>query len=36
MDAEIVVIGGVGFTLEGIADEVDTAYGSVPAVRSGI
>jgi 5'-methylthioadenosine phosphorylase len=36
MDAEIAVIGGVGFTLEGIADEVDTAYGPVPAVRSGI
>jgi Purine nucleoside phosphorylase len=36
MDAEIAVIGGVGFTLEGIADEVDTAYGPVPAFRSGI
>ena len=36
MDAEIAVIGGVGFTLEGVADEVDTAYGPVPAVRSRI
>jgi len=36
MDAEIAVIGGVGFTLEGVADEVDTPYGLVPVVRSRI
>jgi len=36
MDAEIAVIGGVGFTLEGVADEVETAYGPVPAFRSRI
>ena len=36
MDAEIAVIGGVGFSLDGVADEVDTAYGPVPVVRSRI
>lgn len=36
MDAEIVVIGGVGFSLEGVADEVETIFGPVPAVRSRI
>jgi len=30
MNAELAVIGGVGFSLEGIADEIETPYGRVP------
>jgi 5'-methylthioadenosine phosphorylase len=30
MNAELAVIGGVGFSLDGIADEVETPYGKVP------
>lgn len=34
MNSDLAVIGGVGFALEGLADEVDTPYGKVPIVRS--
>ncbi len=30
MNAELAVIGGLGFCLEGLADEVETPYGKVP------
>ncbi len=30
MNAELAVIGGLGFSLEGLADEIDTPYGKVP------
>ncbi len=30
MNAELAVIGGLGFCLEGISDEVETPYGNVP------
>ncbi len=36
MSAELAVIGGVGFSLEGIADEVETVYGQVPVIRTRI
>lgn len=32
MNAELAVIGGVGFCLEGLADEIETPYGDVPVV----
>jgi 5'-methylthioadenosine phosphorylase len=32
MNAELAVIGGVGFALEGLADEVETPFGRVPVV----
>lgn len=32
MNAELAVIGGVGFCLEGLADEIETPYGTVPVV----
>ncbi|MDM7939840.1 MAG: MTAP family purine nucleoside phosphorylase [Methanothrix sp.] len=32
MNAELAVIGGVGFCLEGLADEIETPYGNVPVV----
>jgi len=34
MNPDLAVIGGVGFALEGLADEVETPYGKVPIVRS--
>ncbi len=34
MNPELAVIGGVGYALEGLADEVETAYGSVPVVHT--
>jgi len=34
MNSDLAVIGGVGFALEGLADEVETPYGKVPIVRS--
>ncbi|MEI6103028.1 MAG: MTAP family purine nucleoside phosphorylase [Methanothrix sp.] len=33
MNFDLAVIGGVGYALEGLADEVDTPYGKVPIVR---
>jgi 5'-methylthioadenosine phosphorylase len=32
MNAELAVIGGVGFSLDGISDEVETPYGKVPII----
>ncbi|HOV52634.1 MAG TPA: MTAP family purine nucleoside phosphorylase, partial [Methanothrix sp.] len=32
MNAELAVIGGVGFCLEGLADEIETPHGDVPVV----
>ena len=34
MNFDLAVIGGVGYALEGLADEVETPYGKVPIVRS--
>jgi 5'-methylthioadenosine phosphorylase len=34
MNPDLAVIGGVGFALEGLDDEVETPYGRVPIVRS--
>lgn len=34
MNSDLAVIGGIGFSLEGISDEVQTSYGRVPIVRS--
>ncbi len=34
MNHDLAVIGGVGYALEGLADEVETPYGKVPIVRS--
>jgi 5'-methylthioadenosine phosphorylase len=34
MNSDLAVIGGVGFALEGLADEMETPYGKVPIVRS--
>jgi 5'-methylthioinosine phosphorylase len=34
MNAELAVIGGVGFTLDGISDEVETPYGKVPIIHT--
>jgi 5'-methylthioadenosine phosphorylase len=34
MNLDLAVIGGVGYALEGLADEVETPYGKVPIVRS--
>jgi 5'-methylthioadenosine phosphorylase len=34
MNPDLAVIGGVGFALEGLADEVETPYGKVPIIRS--
>jgi 5'-methylthioadenosine phosphorylase len=34
MNSDLAVIGGIGFALEGLADEVETPYGKVPIVRS--
>ena len=34
MNAELAVIGGVGFALEGLADEVETPFGRVPVVHT--
>ena len=34
MNPDLAVIGGVGFALEGLEDEVETPYGRVPFVRS--
>jgi 5'-methylthioadenosine phosphorylase len=36
MNLDLAVIGGVGYALEGLADEVETPYGKVPIVRSRI
>jgi 5'-methylthioadenosine phosphorylase len=33
MNSDLAVIGGVGFVMEGLADEIDTPYGRVPIVR---
>jgi 5'-methylthioadenosine phosphorylase len=33
MNFDLAVIGGVGYALEGLADEVETPYGKVPIVR---
>jgi 5'-methylthioadenosine phosphorylase len=34
MDSDLAVIGGVGFALEGLEDEVETPYGKVAIIRS--
>jgi 5'-methylthioadenosine phosphorylase len=34
MNLDLAVIGGVGYALEGLADEVETPYGKVPIVHS--
>ena len=34
MNFDMAVIGGLGFSLEGLKDEVDTPYGRVPIVRT--
>lgn len=34
MDFDLAVIGGLGFSLEGLKDEVDTPYGKVPLIRT--
>jgi 5'-methylthioadenosine phosphorylase len=34
MNSDLAVIGGVGFAMEGLADEVETPYGRVPIIRS--
>jgi 5'-methylthioadenosine phosphorylase len=34
MNFDLAVIGGVGYALKGLADEVETPYGKVPIVRS--
>ncbi|MDD4652487.1 MAG: S-methyl-5'-thioinosine phosphorylase, partial [Methanothrix sp.] len=34
MISDLAVIGGVGFALAGLADEIETPYGLVPIVRS--
>jgi len=34
MNSDLAVIGGVGYALEGLADEMETPYGKVPIVRS--
>jgi 5'-methylthioadenosine phosphorylase len=34
MNAELAVIGGVGFALEGLTDEVETPYGHVPIIHT--
>lgn len=36
MNADLAVIGGVGFSLDGIADAVETIYGRVPVVHTRI
>jgi len=36
MNAELAVIGGVGFSLEGVNDEVETIYGRVPVIHTRI
>ena len=36
MNAELAVIGGVGFSLEGLNDEVETIYGRVPIIHTRI
>ena len=36
MNAELAVIGGVGFSLDGMADEVETIYGTVPVIHTRI
>jgi len=36
MNSDLTVIGGVGYALEGLADELETPYGKVPIVRSRI
>jgi len=33
MNPDLAVIGGVGFSLEGLADDVETPYGRVPIIR---
>jgi 5'-methylthioadenosine phosphorylase len=34
MNFDLAVIGGLGFSLEGLADEAETPYGKVPLIRS--
>ncbi|VVB71698.1 putative 6-oxopurine nucleoside phosphorylase [uncultured archaeon] len=34
MNADLAVIGGIGFALEGMADEIETPYGHVSVIRS--
>ncbi|MBN1236673.1 MAG: MTAP family purine nucleoside phosphorylase [Methanotrichaceae archaeon] len=34
MNSDLAVIGGLGFAMEGLADEVETPYGRVPIIRS--
>jgi 5'-methylthioadenosine phosphorylase len=34
MNSDLAIIGGVGFALEGLADELETPYGRVPIIRS--
>ncbi|MGV8176159.1 MAG: MTAP family purine nucleoside phosphorylase [Methanothrix sp.] len=36
MNFDLAVIGGLGFSLDGLADEVETPYGRVPILRSRI
>jgi 5'-methylthioadenosine phosphorylase len=36
MNFDLAVIGGLGFSLDGLADEVETAYGRVPIIRTRI
>lgn len=36
MNFDLAVIGGLGFSMDGLADEVDTPYGRVPILRSRI
>jgi len=36
MNFDLAVIGGLGFSMDGLADEVETAYGRVPIIRSRI
>jgi 5'-methylthioadenosine phosphorylase len=36
MNSDLAVIGGVGYALEGLADEIETPYGKMPIIRSRI
>ena len=36
MNEELAVIGGVGFSLDGMADVVETIYGTVPVIHTRI
>src|SRR5512137_2643619 len=36
MNFDLAVIGGLGFSLEGLQDEVETPYGRLPLIRSGM